>query len=79
LYGLGPDEIRDGLLPIIELPGLKLPHKQVYRRAFDLFVGLRIDWPDAFHAALVERSDEPELYSFDRDFDRVPTIKRFEP
>jgi predicted nucleic acid-binding protein len=78
-YRLDRSTIRCGLLPLINMPGLRLPGKALYRRVFDLYVALPIDFPDAFHAALIESRGEPELYSFDRDFDRIPTLKRIEP
>lgn len=78
-YGLGRETIRDLLLPLIGLPGLKLPHKRIYRRVFDLYTSLPIDYIDAYHAALMEQRREPELYSYDTDFDRIPGITRREP
>jgi len=78
-YAMGRAEIRDGLLPLIELPGLKVAGKRFYRRAFDLFVAHPIDFADAYHAALIERRDVNELFSYDGDFDRIPSVNRFEP
>ena len=78
-YNLDRDSIRDLLLPLINLPGLKLPHKRLYRRIFELYTNLPIDYIDAYHAAMVENSDEHELYSYDHDFDRVDSVKRMEP
>ena len=78
-YGLSRETIRDLLLPLIGLPGLKLPHKRIYRRVFDLYTSLPIDYIDAYHAALMEQRKEPELYSYDTDFDRIPGIARQEP
>src|SRR5579871_4173632 len=63
--------IRDLLLPLIELSGIKLPNKRLYRRIFELYTTLSIDFIDCYHAALIESRNETELYSFDRDFDRV--------
>jgi predicted nucleic acid-binding protein len=72
--------IRANLLPLIELPNLKITHKRRYRRVFDLWLAQpRLSFVDAYQAALVEQSTPPELYSFDTDFDLVPSIKRIEP
>ncbi len=78
-YNLGREAIRDLLLPLIELPGLKLPHKRLYRRIFDLYTSLPIDYVDAYHAALIENRGQPELYSYDTHFDRIAGITRMEP
>lgn len=64
---------------LIELPGLRLEDKSTMRRALDLFTKQPIDWVDAYHAALLLEQDSPELYSFDRDFDRIPGLRRLEP
>jgi predicted nucleic acid-binding protein len=34
---------------------------------------------DAYEAALVEERMPPELYSFDTDFDAIPTVNRLGP
>lgn len=77
-YGLPADEIAEALLPLIQLPGLRLPNKGIYPRAFALYVDLGIDYIDAFHAALMEREGKREILSFDTDFDRVQGIVRHE-
>jgi predicted nucleic acid-binding protein len=79
-YGLAPAEITARLKPLIALPGLKIPRKRLYLRALDLFSShTRLDFEDALSAAIVERFDPPELYSYDTDFDRIPGVTRIEP
>jgi predicted nucleic acid-binding protein len=78
-YRLDRSSIRAGLLPLINLPGLHMLSKNLYARAFDLYVAHPIDFQDAFHAALIESRGETELYSFDQDFDRISTLRRLEP
>lgn len=78
-YDLEREIIRDLLLPLINLPGLKLPHKRLYYRVFELYASLPIDYVDAYHAALVESRKERELYSYDPDFDGIPGLTRLEP
>jgi len=78
-YNLSREAIRDRLLPLIHLRGLKLPRKRLYDRIFELYTSLPIDYIDCYHAALIEGHQPPSLYSYDSDFDRVPTITRLEP
>lgn len=78
-YGLSRDAVRDLLLPLISLPGLKVAHKHLYHRIFELYTALPIDFIDAYHAALIENLGESELYSYDTHFDRVSGLKRLEP
>ena len=79
-YNLPRQRIRDLLLPLIYLPGLKLPRKRLYQRIFELYTRFpSISFVDVFHAALVESRKEPELYSYDTDFDQVEGLHRIEP
>src|SRR3712207_7581654 len=50
-------ELRDKLLPLIELPALLLPTKRLYRRIFELYTSGSIDFIDSYHVALM-RSEE---------------------
>jgi predicted nucleic acid-binding protein len=79
-YGLSPADIVARLKPIIALPGLKLARKRLYLRALDMYAAQpRLDFEDAITAAVVERMQPAELYSYDTDFDRVPGVTRVEP
>jgi len=71
--------IQEALLPLIELPGIALPGKRRFRRVFDLYVGQNLPFADAYHAVLMEDLRLEEIVTFDREFDRVPGIKRREP
>jgi predicted nucleic acid-binding protein len=67
------------LYPLLSLPGLKLTHRKMYLRALDLYAAYPIDFEDALVVAQMERQKITELYSYDRDFDRVAGITRLEP
>lgn len=79
LYCLPRERIRDLLLPLIRLPGLKLSPKRLYDRIFEIYVDTSVDYIDACHAARVEQRVPPELWSYDADFDRVEGAVRVEP
>ena len=71
--------IRDAFLPLIELPGLVLPGKRRFRKVFTYYVDSNISFADAFHAVMMEGLKLKEIVSFDREFDRIPTVRRVEP
>lgn len=71
--------IRDALLPLLELPGIALPGKRRPREVFDIYVDLNLPFADAYYAVLMRSLGTAEIVSFDRDFDRVPGIRRREP
>lgn len=76
-----PSEISARLKPLIGLTGFHIENKRRYLRAFDVFSSYapHLDFEDALSVAYIENVDPPELYSFDRDFDRIPQITRREP
>ena len=72
------EAIADKLVGLLELPGIELPGKRLYRRVFELYLGTRLGFADCYHAALIEHTGGTEILSFDRDFDSVPGLTRRE-
>ena len=78
-YGQPKSAIRDVLVPLIELPGIVLPGKRRMREVFDMYVDLNISFVDAYHAALMKQLGLRDIVTFDRQFNRVPGVRRVEP
>ena len=79
-YRLSHEEIRARLLPILTLRGVRLPQKQVYLRALDLYALYPVlDFEDALAVAHMEHRGLTEIVSYDRDFDRITGLQRVEP
>ncbi len=79
-YRLTHEEIRDRLLPLLTLRGLRFPQKQVCIRALDIYAGAPfLDFEDALAVAHMQNVGATEIVSYDRDFDRIPGITRVEP
>jgi uncharacterized protein len=80
-YNLPRTEVQRHLVNILSLRGLKIPQKRTYRRALELWVNTPPvhDFTDALHVAHMERLRITAIASFDRDFDRLPQIRRHEP
>lgn len=77
LYNLPREQIKSHLFNILNLTGLKLPHKRTYLRALELYVLYRfLDFVDALNIAYMERQKISQIFTFDRDFDKIPGIKR---
>ncbi len=78
-YKLPKIAIAQALLPLIDLPGLKVRGKPHLRRALDWYVRHNLSFTDAYLAALTREQKLPALVTFDRDYDRIPGIPRVEP
>ncbi|WP_258359770.1 PIN domain-containing protein [Moorella sulfitireducens] len=71
--------IKELLLPLLSLRGMRLSSKSVARKALEWYVEKNVDWTDAFIAASMVAGNRIEIYSYDRHFDKFPEIKRIEP
>jgi uncharacterized protein len=74
-YGQSMERVADLLLPLLDLPGIKLPGTPAVRLAFERYVLLNLSFADAYHSVVCGGS----IVSFDRGLDRVPGVKRVEP
>lgn len=78
-YRQSRQDIHGLLLPIIRLPGLKVPHRATMLRALDLYAGTNLDFTDALSVAHMERLKVKTILSYDQDFDRISGVERQEP
>lgn len=79
-YRLSHEAVRERLLPILTLRGLRLSQKRRYLRALDIYASFPfLDFEDALAAAYMERLGIREILSYDADFDRISGLKRVEP
>ncbi len=79
LYHLPPGRIRELLLPIIDLRGLKLASRQLFHDALDLYASQRLDFEDALALAHMRELGIAEIVSYDRHFDGLDGVQRVEP
>ena len=78
-YNQSKKRIQELLIPILELHGLRYTNKKVAKDALRLYVEKNFDWTDAFVAAQMLAQKKIEIYSYDRDFDKIEGITRLEP
>ena len=78
-YALARSRIVEELATILALPGLVIEHRTAIRRALDVYGGTSVDFPDALMVAHAERIGASAIVSFDRDYDRFPSVTRREP
>ncbi len=78
-YGMRRPEIADALLKLLGAEGIRNADKETLQLALVLFHEKNLDFADALLAARALQTGEGALYSFDRDFDRVPGLTRYVP
>ena len=79
LYHLERQRIRDLLLPILTLKGLRLASRQLYQDALNLYATSSLDFEDALALAHMRVAGIREIVSYDRHFDGLEGIARLEP
>ncbi len=72
-------EIRQFVLDVLVVDGVQMERKPIVRNAIELFATKNIDFSDAMIASEMMSNSENEIYSFDRDFEKVGDVKRMEP
>jgi predicted nucleic acid-binding protein len=78
-YGLSRAQVIDILEPLVSWRSLDITDRRSAGRAFEIYREYNISFADAYHAALAEGQDPPQLVTFDRLLSRVKTIERIEP
>ncbi len=71
--------VADALARLVALDGIRMPDKTVVESALGIFGRLNVKFIDALLAAKILRAGQTEIWSFDRDFDRIRGIRRREP
>jgi predicted nucleic acid-binding protein len=72
-------DIRDNLLPIIDLPDVLSGSKKRLHETFALYVERNISFGDAFHVRVALDEEGGEIVTFDRAIGRIPGVSRTEP
>ena len=78
-YNMGKLQIADALLKLLGSHGVTNPDKETLQLALVLFHEKNLDFADALLAARARQTGEDALYSFDKDFDRIPGLARHIP
>ncbi|MBI5399530.1 type II toxin-antitoxin system VapC family toxin [Candidatus Saganbacteria bacterium] len=64
---------------ILNTPNLVFQNKELMAEAAILYDAHNVDFIDAYHAALLTKLGIKEIYSYDKDFDRLAGVIRKEP
>lgn len=78
-YKRSKREVRDALVSILLLPGVSVDDEEHLLRAFDLYVDENLPFVDAYLASKMLAEGADGIVSFDKDFERVPGVRRIEP
>ena len=79
-YDLKPGGIAPMIRSILATPGMEVINGTLPARALDHYEGKNVDIVDGYIAALMEKLNITDVYSFDRKhLSRLKSLKRIEP
>ncbi|MBE9570823.1 MAG: PIN domain-containing protein [Proteobacteria bacterium] len=78
-YELPKKEVQDKVEKIMNTPNLICPHRDLILNALTLYSEKNIDYIDAYNALILREKGIEELYSYDKDYDRIDWLTRLEP
>jgi len=78
-YHLSKREVASKVAPLLRLSAVRVRGKEIFLAALALYAEKNVSFTDAFIAVQMARSGSDEIYSYDRDFDRLEHVTRVEP
>lgn len=79
VYEVERERVAELVRAILAFPALAVADEALLLRALELYEQHRIHFAEAYLAACAEISGVGAVASFDRDIDRVATVRRLEP
>ena len=78
-YKVPKAEVVEKMAVIIGTKGIDIPDRDIIAESLILFGRKNVDYIDAYNAMLMKRHRLEEIYSYDRDFEEIESVKRLEP
>jgi predicted nucleic acid-binding protein len=79
VYEVERERVAELVRAIVGFPAVLVPDEALLLRALEIYEQYRIHFAESYLAACAEASGVGAVASFDRDIDRVPTVRRLEP
>lgn len=77
-YSFSKEDIVEKLMRFVNIPHIDL-NREVLRKTLYYFSQTSLSFIDAYEAAYCENKELDGIYSYDRGFDKIKSIKRIEP
>ncbi|OFW62568.1 MAG: hypothetical protein A2Z35_04590 [Actinobacteria bacterium RBG_19FT_COMBO_36_27] len=78
-YSWDKEEICNNIELILKTPNIRFKERAILLEAINIYRERNISFIDAYNYSYMKVKSVTEIYSFDRDFDKLPDIKRLEP
>ncbi len=78
-YKWNKEKICDNIEFILSTPNIRFKDKVILVNAISIYKEKNIGFIDAYNYSFIRANGINEIYSFDRDFDKLKDVKRLEP
>jgi len=78
-YGWDKEEICNNIEFILITPNIRFKDKAILVNAVNVYREKNISFIDAYNYSFMRANGINEVFSFDRDYDKLPDINRLEP
>jgi predicted nucleic acid-binding protein len=78
-YEVARAQVSESLRAVLAFPAIRVVDEQLLTRTVELYEVQHLDFADAYLVASAERTGVGVVASFDRDIDRVGTVRREQP
>ncbi len=78
-YRVSKEQIIEKVSIIIGSDAVQIPDKDLVAEALLLYGRKNVDYIDAYNSVLMRQLGLKEIYSYDKDFDKLETVRRLEP
>lgn len=78
-YEVERQRVADLVRAIVGFPAVVVADEPLLLRALEIYEVDRLDFADAYLVASAEASGVEAIASFDRDLDRITTVRRIQP
>jgi predicted nucleic-acid-binding protein len=78
-YRVPKEQIIEKVSIIIGSEAVQIPDRDLIAEALLLYGRKNVDYIDAYNSVLMRQLGLKEIYSYDKDFDKLETVQRLEP
>jgi uncharacterized protein len=78
-YRVPKEQITEKVSIIIGSEAVQIPDRDLIAEALLLYGRKNVDYIDAYNSVLMRQLGLKEIYSYDKEFDKLETVQRLEP
>lgn len=78
-YKVPKEEVIEKVSIIVNTPNISIPNKKLITETMVLYSQKNVDYIDAYNAIFMKHNNCDQIFSYDKDFDRIEIVRRSEP